>query len=202
MPIQVSIGGMCKIANTIGVVTVAGSLIGIPVAAAQYHRANLRNIRTVAPEVLYRSGQLSASGLDRIVKEHGIRTIISLRDSDVPGIAPPDAAEESYCRANGINHIRIPPRSWWPEYNGPPPAEQGVMMFLKVMDDRNNHPVLLHCFAGTHRTGAMVAIFRMEYERWTNSEALAELRAAGYKNLDNEMDVLTYLENYRPRWMK
>ena len=48
----------------------------------------------------------------------------------------------------------------------------------------------------------MVAVYRMEHDRWTNSEALAELRAAGYKNLDKEWDVLAYLENYKPRWMK
>jgi tyrosine-protein phosphatase SIW14 len=192
---------MCKLMNSLGVVAVAGALTAIPVASARYQRANLRNIRVVAPGKLYRSGQLSLDGLERVVHDFGIRTVISLRDAENPGETPPDAAEEEYCRKHGIRHVRITPRSWWPEYGGPPPAEQGVARFLAEMDIPANGPVLLHCFRGTHRTGAMVAIYRMEYERWTNSEALAELRASGYTNLDRELDVLTYLENYRPRWL-
>lgn len=188
--------------NMIGVGTVAVVLIGLPAAYASYQKANHRNIRIVTPGVLYRSGQLSKSGLERMIHDHGIRSVVSLRDTYVEGVNPPDAAEADFCKSLDIKHVRITPKSWWPEYEGPPPAEQGITTFLKVMDDPGNYPVLLHCFAGTHRTGAMVAIYRMEYDHWTNSEALAELRGAGYKNLDNETDVLSYLENYRPRWMK
>lgn len=193
---------MCRIINGVGILAVAATVVGVPFAVAQYQKANLRNIRTVTPHVLYRSGQLSLAGLERVIHDHGIRTVISLRDADVPGQTPPDAAEEEFCKQRGIRHVRITPRSWWPEYDGPPPAERGIAQFLRVLDDSANQPVLLHCFAGTHRTGAMVAIYRMEYDRWTNSEALAELRAAGYKNLDNEADVLNYLENYRARWRR
>jgi tyrosine-protein phosphatase SIW14 len=195
--------------NFIGILTTGTVLIGLPVAYAGYQKANHRNVRVVTPGVLYRSGQLSRTGLDRMVHDHGIRTVVSLRDPPSPPLAkgglggwPPDTAEADFCNSQDIKHFRITPKSWWPEYDGPPPAEQGVATFLKVMDDPAYYPVLLHCFAGTHRTGAMVAIYRMEYDRWTNSEALAELRGAGYKNLDNELDVLAYLENYKPRWMR
>jgi hypothetical protein len=46
----------------------------------------------------------------------------------------------------------------------------------------------------------MVAIYRMEYDRWPTAAALEELRACGYSNLDDEWDILGYLEQYRPRW--
>ena len=39
--------------------------------------------------------------------------------------------------------------------------------FLAVMDNRANYPVLVHCFAGIHRTGTMCAVFRMEYHGWS-----------------------------------
>lgn len=188
--------------NIIGSVIVVATIVGIPMAYAQYQRANNRNVRIVTPGVLYRSGQLSQTGLERLIHDYGIRTVISLRDTCVEGVNPPDAAEADFCRSQDIKHVRITPKSWWPEYNGPPPAQQGIAAFLAVMDDSAHRPVLLHCFAGTHRTGAMICIYRMEYDRWTNSEALAELRNAGYKNLDNETDVLTFLENYKPRWMR
>ena len=40
----------------------------------------------------------------------------------------------------------------------------------------------------------------MEYEHWSNEQAIAELRACGYRDLDDEWDLLGYLEQYRPRW--
>ncbi len=192
----------CRKLNIVGILIIAGVLVGLPVAFASYQKANHRNIRVVTPGVLYRSGQLSQAGLQRLIHDHGIRTVVSLRDTYVEGVSPPDAAEADFCRSLDIKHVRITPKSWWPEYDGPPPAEQGVTKFLTVMDDPTNFPVLLHCYAGTHRTGAMVSVYRMEYDRWTNSEALAELRGAGYRNLDKETDVLSYLENYKPRWLK
>lgn len=177
-------------------------LVGLPLAYADYQKSHHRNVRVVKPGVLYRSGQLSRSGLSRVIHDHGIRTVVSLRDSYVEGVQPPDAAEAAECERLHIRHVRITPKSWWPQYDGPPPAEQGIAKFLAVMDDAATYPVLLHCFAGTHRTGAMVAVYRMEYDRWTNDEALAELRGAGYTNLDNESDVLSYLKSYKPRWLK
>jgi len=186
----------------LAVALTAAIVIGLPLGHAHHRQAHLRNFKVVRPGVLYRSGQLSLDGLDRLIDAFGIRTVVSLRDSDDGHSPPPDAAEEAFCRKVDVHHVRIAPRSWWPEYDGPPPAEQGVTTFLKVMDDPANYPVLVHCFAGVHRTGAMVAVYRMEFERWTNAEALQELRAGGYKNLDRELDVRTYLETYRPRWMQ
>ena len=77
-----------------------------------------------------------------------------------------------------------------------------MKQFRAVMDDPCNYPVLMHCFAGIHRTGAFCAVYRMEYEHWTNEEALAELRRHGYTHLDDEWDLLEYLENYQPRWKR
>ena len=59
--------------------------------------------------------------------------------------------------------------------------------------------MLLHCFRGVHRTGAYSAIFRMEFEGWDNAAALAEMQALGYSTLDDEDDIRSYLERYRPR---
>jgi hypothetical protein len=40
----------------------------------------------------------------------------------------------------------------------------------------------------------------MEFHRWSNARAIAEVMAQGYVNLDNEMDLLGFLENYLPNW--
>jgi len=70
------------------------------------------------------------------------------------------------------------------------------------MDNPANYPVLVHCFGGIHRAGAFTAIYRMEYEHWTNAEAMAEMKRCGYSTLDDEWDISTYLEKYRPRWQQ
>jgi protein tyrosine/serine phosphatase len=179
---------------------VAAVLVGLPLGYASYRQTHFRNFRVVQPGVLYRSGQMTIAGLQRVIHDYGIRTVVSLRDAEVAGEQPPDWAEEQYCRAQDIRYVRLRPQNWWSPDGGPAPAEENVKTFLAVMDDPARYPVLVHCFAGVHRTGAMVAIYRMEYDRWPTAEALDELRANGYRNLDDEWDVLGYLEQYRPRW--
>jgi tyrosine-protein phosphatase SIW14 len=69
------------------------------------------------------------------------------------------------------------------------------------MDDPANHPVLVHCTAGRDRTGAMCAVFRMEFDRWRPDDALAEMREFGF---DPEKDAAArayadYVRSYRAR---
>jgi protein-tyrosine phosphatase len=62
--------------------------------------------------------------------------------------------------------------------------------------------VLLHCFAGQHRSGAFCAIYRVEFQRWTPAEALDEMRRCGYDNLDAEWDVRNFVLFYQPSWKR
>jgi protein tyrosine/serine phosphatase len=182
----------------IGIVVV-GLLIAGPVAFALHDTAQVRNFHVFREGVLYRSGQLTLEGLKRVLNDYDIRTVISLRDAHVAGEPPPDQDEERFCRAAGLNYHRLPPRHWWAAA-GPAPVEENVRKFRQIMADRNNYPVLIHCCAGIHRTGAYCAIYRMECEHWSNAQALDELHRFGYEHLYDEWDILTYLEDYRPSW--
>jgi protein tyrosine/serine phosphatase len=173
-------------------------LVGTPVGYAAYRKAHVRNFRVVRDGVLYRSGQLSEVGLKRVLYDYQIKTVISLRDAAAPGQEPPDRAEEEHCRKRAINYVRIPPRNWSAP-DGSVPAEVGVRQFLEVLDNPANHPVLIHCLRGVHRTGAYCAVFRMEYDGWSHAAALAELRELGYDRLTEEWDVREYLERYQLR---
>lgn len=171
--------------------------IGAPVAWALHMQAQTRNFHVVKEGVLYRSGQTTPFGLKNLLHDYRIRTVVTLRDARIPDEAAPDRAEEAYCTAEEINYVRIPPRPWEaPE--GPPPVDEGVRKFREVMSDPSNYPVLVHCFAGIHRTGAYCAVYRMEFERWTNERAIEEVKAFGYTNLESEGDILGYLEKYKP----
>jgi protein tyrosine/serine phosphatase len=178
---------------------IASLIIGGPVAYAYYRQSHLRNFRVVREGILYRSGQMSLAGLKSVLHDHGIKTVITLRDGVHPNDPPPDLAEENYCLAEAIKFVRISPRNWWAPV-GPIPAEIGVNQFREVMDNEANYPVLIHCYAGIHRTGAFCAVYRMEYQHWTNEQAIAEMRACGYKDLEDEWDLLGFLQDFQPRW--
>lgn len=175
-------------------------LVGGPVGYALHRHSEQRKFLMVRDGVLYRSGQMTLTGLKRAVKDYGIKTVVTLRGSEIENdpAPPPDQAEEDYCKAQEINHYRLPPVPWWSP-TGPAPADANVRRFVAILSDPANHPVLVHCFAGIHRTGAYVAIYRMEFEHWSNAEALAEMKARGYVHLEDEWDVLGYLEDYTPR---
>jgi protein tyrosine/serine phosphatase len=149
--------------------------------------------------VLYRSGQLPPDVFRRVVREYRIRTVISLRDSYTKA-EPPDQEEQRFCATNGLSHFRISPESWSPSGGGRVPAAEGVREFLRILDDRANlKPVLVHCFAGIHRTGAHVAVYRMEYQHWPPEEAIAEMLDVQPRRAHFEQDMLGFIRTYRPR---
>ena len=176
------------------VVVIAG-----PLGYAVHCNTHLRNFHVVREGVLYRSGQLAPEALDQVVRERNIRTLVTLRTTRVVGKLPPDTWEEDYCAAHGVKHVRIVPQIWGADEMGDVPAEQAVQDFLRVMDDPANHPVLVHCFAGIHRTGTMCAIFRMEYEHWPVDRAINEMQLYGYDLLKIRENIEGYLREYTPR---
>jgi tyrosine-protein phosphatase SIW14 len=175
--------------------------VGGPVAYALHEHGQMRNFHVVKEGVLYRSGQMSVAGLKQAIYDYDIKTVVSLRDTIVPGEPPGDLEEEAYCDKHEINFYRLAPAGWYAE-DGPAPVEAGIRTFKKIMADPANYPVLIHCFAGIHRTGTYVAVYRMEREHWSNARAIAEVKDFGYTTLDDEWDVLGYLEVYQPSWQE
>src|SRR5262249_20318216 len=78
---------------------------------------------------------------------------------------------------------------------------EAVDQFLALMDREDTYPVLIHCKAGLHRTGCLVAVYRMEYQGWSNLQAFREMKALGFGTFActsaNEY-VRQYVLDYRP----
>jgi tyrosine-protein phosphatase SIW14 len=160
-----------------------------------------KRLRVVVPGMVYRSGQLTEDGLREAIRAFGIRAVINLQDELPEPVFAGGKLESELCAEMGARFIFLPPDliSRWKLAHSRPRA---VDDFLRIMDDPRNYPVLLHCRAGLHRTGTLVALYRMEYERWSPTEALLELQENGFgrtfSNARNDY-LSQYLLNYQPR---
>jgi tyrosine-protein phosphatase SIW14 len=165
---------------------------GVPVAYASHRLTTWRHFRVVEEGRLYRSGQLAPAVLDRVIHDHGIKTIVCLRSLARDGDPVLENAEELRCVGRGIQYVRLNPAAW-----DSLAGLANLDAFLRAADDAENGPVLIHCFAGLHRTGVYCAVYRMERDGWTNAEAVAEMYAVGY--FQEDPTALEFLRHYIPR---
>lgn len=137
----------------------------------------LRNFRVVEPGVLYRCGQPRPAELASLIREHGLRTVISLRGRRDEG-DPDDwiEAQAEVCRGSGVSLVHIPFN-----HKNPPTAQQ-LGQFLEIVRDPSRVPALVHCRAGQQRTGLFVALFRVHAQGMAVEEALREMDALGFNS--------------------
>ncbi|MEM9142224.1 MAG: sulfur transferase domain-containing protein [Bacteroidota bacterium] len=76
-------------------------------------------------------------------------------------------------------------------------TEGQILTALKMIQEAQK-PVLLHCWHGSDRTGAISAAYRIVFENWDNDAAIKELRKAdfGYHEnwYPNVIDLLRNLD--------
>ncbi|HMP15513.1 MAG TPA: tyrosine-protein phosphatase [Gemmatales bacterium] len=174
-------------------------------AYARFQNRNLRNFLVVDPGVLYRSGQLSAKGLAKILYEHNIGTVINLRGNSQGQQNASVIMEEEVCFKNFVQHVTLPLGST--EQRAQATAEEAhalvdkaAQQFLQILSDPITYPrpILVHCLAGIHRTGVMAALYRMEIQGWSKEHALAEMKALGYDNFVQYDPVRDYVVHWSP----
>lgn len=148
----------------------------------------LPHFHTVREGTLYRSGQPRGVGLEWL-RVRGIRTLINLRDPDKDGVAE----EKAFAEENGLRFYQFPIGS------SHEATQDAVKRFLAIVDDKSPRPILVHCSRGKDRSNVLSAIFRIEYDRWSNELALEELYRLGL-TMDSLPAAQNFIRNYRPRW--
>jgi protein tyrosine phosphatase (PTP) superfamily phosphohydrolase (DUF442 family) len=124
----------------------------------------------VKRDILYRSGQLTSAQLTQAVKRHHIRTVVNLQ---WPGEEM--VQERALAARLGIDFVNLPmPGDGFGE-------EWQFREILKITDDPDRCPVLVHCARGTCRTGAAVALYRFERDGWTIDDVAVEMRRQTYR---------------------
>ncbi len=146
-----------------------------------------KRFAVVEPGVLYRSAQPSTRQIDHLRDRYGLKTIVIVRKGSSHRV--PD--EKEHADALGINVVHIPIES-----RKAVPDEQ-IKQFFDVVDNPANHPVLVHCSAGRHRTGLLCGLYRIERQGWSVEQAIDELLSFKFDQ-DSQRAVLEQLRSYTP----
>lgn len=173
-------------------IAIAMAIPLIPTVYASQRLTSWRHFHVVEEGHLYRSGQLTPDVLDRVIHDHKIKIIVCLRNLAREGDNRLENSEELWCAARGIDYVRLNPADWNTEG-----GRANLEAFLHTVKNSRDGAILIHCFAGLHRTGVYCAIFRMECEGWSNDEAIAEMYAIGY--FQEDPSALQFLRSYVPR---
>jgi protein tyrosine phosphatase (PTP) superfamily phosphohydrolase (DUF442 family) len=157
------------------------------------------NFETITEGKVYKSGVIPPDEIESYVKKYNIKSIVDLR---FPGTAdlvnnpeiPTEltAEQEAVAKIKGVRYFN----------NGSDqvPNQKNLDTFFKIMDDKDNYPVLIHCYHGTGRAEMYSALYRIEYENFKNEEARQGVRTfVKFSSFDDGTPKGEYLKAYIPR---
>jgi protein tyrosine/serine phosphatase len=142
--------------------------------------------------ILIRAPQPDHEALQELDAEHDLRTVVNLR------IRRPstDAWFEEQVRAvesigARLVMLRIS------GHRAPTPEQLDA--FFDLVEDPANWPILIHCRGGTHRTGVLAAVYRIQYQGWSPEQALEEMDSLLFAwTLEDREPLKDFVRGYRP----
>lgn len=182
-------------------------IIAVPYVYYRHSFSFAKRLRVVSAGKVYRSGCLTADGLRAAIRDLGIRTVVNLQEE-----APDPELPKSYFNSSGRRESEVCKEmgarmvflsvELVERWEVPDKQPSTIPEFLKIMDDASTYPVLIHCRAGLHRTGCLLATYRMEYEGWSWHDALRELKNHGFGEFASTSAndyIVQYVLQYQPR---
>ncbi len=158
-----------------------------------YYNLQTYHLEPVQVGVLYRDGNRDMREFKHALTRTGARTVVSLIDDDeLNDPAKPQFMQEvNYCTANGIQYIRIPVKlGGWP-------TTDDIKLFLSIVKNPANQPVLVHCAQGVRRTGMFVAAYQESVMCEMSPQVKDEILTFGHKAEDLD-DVRRFIDLYQP----
>jgi protein tyrosine/serine phosphatase len=119
----------------------------------------------VVSAFVYRSEQPSTE-LIPYLRQHQIDVVINLRSRD----------QDSPLLANQTFQLEhVPIHTWALD-------REDILKVMRLIQqaEQNNQKVLLHCYHGSDRTGASIAMYRIIFEGWSIEDAVQEMKHGGY----------------------
>ena len=161
----------CKLIKAIGIFITGFILLGTPCSISAQHRDEswaqpvqgeyLKNAYKLDDKV-YRSAQPSRKAFKQ-AKELGITNVLNLRKRHS------DRSKTVGLDLN-LHHVAT---------EADDISEQDLIDSLRIIKDAKG-PVLVHCWHGSDRTGAVCAAYRIAFQGWSKQQALQELTEGGY----------------------
>ncbi|MGD0573150.1 MAG: dual specificity protein phosphatase family protein [Sedimentisphaerales bacterium] len=172
-------------------VAVPAIVIGLAIWAwfggIEYHFIP-KNFGVVEQGHIYRSGQISAKLIKKILKEHNIKVIINLTSMGPNN--PDKRAEEKAAAELNIKVLRFPMSG-----NGTGDINDYAAAVAAIADaEKQNLPVLVHCVAGAARTGGIIATYRLLVQKIDPNIVEDELEKYSYA-VDKKTTLRLFLNN-------
>lgn len=140
-----------------------------------------RRFAEVVPGRLYRCGSVNGAQLERLAKRYQIRAVLSLLDP----AAPESQRERAAAEALHLRWINVPLRG-----NGDSTAEERARIKAALADE-SAAPLLVHCAAGTNRTGLTVGLYRLNQQGWTADQVFEEMKQFDFRDDDAHLGMRT-----------
>lgn len=157
------------------------------------------NFETITEGKVYKSGVIPPDEIESYVKKYHIKSIVDLR---MPGtndlalnpekIGEIQAEKNAVAKIKGVNYFSNPSEQV--------PNDKNIEVFAEIMDNKANYPVLIHCYHGTGRAELYSALYRIEYEGFTNEAARQGVRTlVKFSSFDDGTPKGEYLKAYKSR---
>jgi protein tyrosine phosphatase (PTP) superfamily phosphohydrolase (DUF442 family) len=136
-------------------------------------------------EHVYRGAQPTGQGFQYLAKL-GVKCVLDLRESDGRS-----NDEERSVTAAGMRYVNVPMTGLTA------PTEAEITRILALLEDGAAGPVFVHCKRGADRTGAVIAAYRIDHDKWDNVRALKDAMSHGMGFL--QLPRQHYIRDFRPR---
>jgi tyrosine-protein phosphatase SIW14 len=157
-------------------------VLGLPVFADSV--PGIKNFDQVDAQV-YRGGQPTDEGLQYLAKL-GVKTIIDLREA-----GDRSNAEQRVVTGAGMKYVNVPMTGLTP------PTDAEITGILAILGDSTTGPAFVHCRRGADRTGAVIAAYRIDHDKWDNARALKDAMAHSMSFF--QFPRQNYIKYFRPR---
>jgi protein tyrosine/serine phosphatase len=130
--------------------------------------------------LIYRSGRIHPRLIDGVLEEHAIEVVVNLAARGEVNDAM--RAERDAVGRRGLRLVELDGL----DGSGIGDLENYVTALTEMAAARREQrPILVHCAAGTQRTGAAVGWFRMLFDGWSGADAYDEYMSYRYYRPDS-----------------
>lgn len=149
----------------------------------------ITNYGVVEAGAIYRGAYPSPSAVEGMALG-GVKSILCLLDASNAKQAEMAVREREACERVGIRFI-------WHSYSDRrAPGLADVKRTASVLADARWQPIFVHCVGGRHRTGGIVAAYRMDFDNMRKASAFAEAERFGYYDFGGHTPWGDMIRNY------